>query len=91
MYPVRYFLPDFIEIQRQSFFNFLETGLVKEFSLRNPITNTKKDIELFFYPEYYRLTRPKYSIQEVVLEQKSYVSKIYLPVQLTDKKKNVFC
>lgn len=87
LYPVRYFLPDFLEIQRQSFFNFLETGILNEFVLRNPITNTKKDIELFFYPEYYRLTKPKYNIQEVVLEQKSYVSKVYLPVQLTDKRK----
>lgn len=83
----RYFLPDFVEIQRQSFLNFLQTGILYEFSLRNPVLNHQKDIEIFFYPEYYQLTKPKYNIQQVVFQQKSYVSKLYIPVQLTDKKR----
>nr|YP_009238153.1 RNA polymerase beta subunit [Chromochloris zofingiensis]AMO01031.1 RNA polymerase beta subunit [Chromochloris zofingiensis] len=83
----RYYIPDLVEIQRQSFCQFLEKGMIEEFSKRNPITNLKKDMEVFFYPEYYQLTRPEYTIQQAVLYQKSYVSKIYIPVQLTDKKR----
>nr|YP_009238227.1 RNA polymerase beta subunit [Chlorotetraedron incus]AMO01105.1 RNA polymerase beta subunit [Chlorotetraedron incus] len=83
----RYFLPDFVEIQRQSFMNFLEKGILEEFSKRNPITNVQKDIEIFFYPEYYRLTKPYYTVQQAVFYQKSYVSKLYVPVQYTDKKR----
>nr|ALO21106.1 beta subunit of RNA polymerase [Carteria crucifera] len=36
----QYFISDFIEIQRQSFNDFLEKGLIEEFGKRNPITQT---------------------------------------------------
>jgi len=85
----RYFLPDFVEIQRQSFLNFLEKGIIEEFSKRNPITNIHKNIEIFFYPEYYRLTKPCYTIQQAVFYQKSYISKLYVPVQYTDRNKKI--
>nr|AWI68298.1 RNA polymerase beta subunit [Pediastrum duplex] len=83
----RYFLPDFVDMQRQSFLNFLEKGIVEEFAKRNPITNVHKNIEIFFYPEYYRLTKPSYTIQQAVFYQKSYISKLYIPVQFTDRNK----
>ncbi len=81
----RYFLPDFIEIQRNSFCELLEKGLIEEFSKRNPINNVKKDIELYFYPEYYKLTIPEFNPRQAILNSKSYTSKLYMPVQLTDK------
>nr|YP_009491859.1 RNA polymerase beta subunit [Lacunastrum gracillimum]AWI68020.1 RNA polymerase beta subunit [Lacunastrum gracillimum] len=83
----RYFLPDFVDMQRQSFLNFLEKGIIEEFAKRNPITNVHKNIEIFFYPEYYRLTKPSYTIQQAVFYQKSYISKLYVPVQYTDRNK----
>jgi DNA-directed RNA polymerase subunit beta len=81
----RYFLSDFVEIQRKSFFTLLEKGLIEEFSKRNPITNTKKTMELFFYPEYYQLTPPEYTPSQAIIKSKSYTSRLYIPVQLTDK------
>jgi DNA-directed RNA polymerase subunit beta len=88
----RYFLSDFVTIQRQSFFELLERGLIEEFSKRNPITNKKRDLELVFYPEYYMLTRPEYTPQEAIIKNKSYTSKLYVPGQLTDfkNKKKIF-
>lgn len=83
----RYFLPNFVDMQRQSFLNFLEKGIIEEFVKRNPITNIHKNIEIFFYPEYYRLTKPSYTIQQAVFYQKSYISKLYVPVQYTDRNK----
>lgn len=83
----RYFLSDFVSIQRQSFFDLLERGLIEEFKKRNPITNQKKDLSLLFYPEYYVLTRPEYTPQEAILKNKSYTSKLYVPAQLTDVEK----
>jgi DNA-directed RNA polymerase subunit beta len=83
----RYFLPDFVDMQRQSFLNFLEKGIIEEFAKRNPITNIHKNIEIFFYPEYYRLIKPSYTIQQAVFYQKSYISKLYIPVQYTDRNK----
>lgn len=82
----RYFLSDFVNIQRQSFFELLEKGLIEEFTKRNPINNTKKDLEFLFYPEYYILTRPEYTPQEAIVKNKSYTSKLFIPGQLTDIK-----
>jgi DNA-directed RNA polymerase subunit beta len=83
----RHFIPDLVEIQRQSFFDFLEQGIREEFERRNPISNIKKQIEIFFYPEYYQLMSPKYTIEEAILKNRSYSSKLYIPIQLTDKKR----
>nr|YP_009632274.1 RNA polymerase beta subunit protein a [Parallela transversalis]AYQ22863.1 RNA polymerase beta subunit protein a [Parallela transversalis] len=79
------FLADFLLIQRKSFFDLLNFGLIEEFQKRNPITNLKKDLELFFYPEYYRLTSPELTIKEAIVKGKTYSSKIYIPVQLTNR------
>ena len=82
-----FFLPDFIELQRQSYLSFLTKGVAEEFYKRNPITSKDKQIEIFFYPEHYKLTKPHLSLKTAIHLQKSYVSKLYVPVQLTDKKK----
>ena len=84
----RYFLSDFVEIQRRSFFELLENGIITEFSKRNPITSFKKDVEIYFYPEYYKLTMPEFNPRQAILRCKSYTSKLYMPVQLTYKKSN---
>ena len=83
----RYFISDFLEIQRQSFYAFLKDGIVEEFSKINPITSLQKQYEIFFYPENYILTRPAYSVEEAVFKNKSYASNLYIPVQFTDHKK----
>lgn len=85
----RYVLSDFVEIQRKSFFFFLEKGLIEEFLKRNPINNNKKDLEFCFYPEYYKLTSPEYTPRQAILNSKSYTSQLYMPIQLTDKKNKV--
>lgn len=79
-----YLIPDFVEIQRKSFFQLLENGLIEEFAKRNPITN--KNLEIFFYPEYYQLTPPEYNPRRAILISKSYSAKLFIPAQLTDKK-----
>ena len=81
----RYFISDFVEIQRKSFYTLLEKGIIEEFSKRNPITNTKKTMEVFFYPDYYQLTPPQYTPNQAIIKSKSYTSKLYIPVQLTDR------
>jgi DNA-directed RNA polymerase subunit beta len=85
----RYFISDFVEIQRKSFFDLLESGIIEEFSKRNPISDVNKNLELFFYPEYYKLSKPEYSIRQAILKSRSYASKFYIPVQLTDKKNKI--
>ena len=83
----RYFLSDFVTIQRQSFLNLLEKNIIEEFAKRNPIT--RKDYTYYFYPEYYILTRPEYTPQDAIIKNKSYTSQLFVPVQITDKKNKI--
>ena len=82
------FLPDSVEIQRNSFSTLLKKGFIKELAIRNPISNETHDLELFFYPEYYQLNRPEYTPTEAILKSKSYSCKLYVPVQLTNRQSN---
>ena len=81
----RFLLSDFVSVQRQSFFELLEKGLIEEFAKRNPIINKNNNNSFFFYPEYYILTRPQYKPHEAILKNKSYTSKLFVPVQITNK------
>jgi len=81
----RFLLSDFVSVQRQSFFELLEKGLIEEFAKRNPIINKNNNNSFFFYPEYYVLTRPQYKPHEAILKNKSYTSKLFVPVQITNK------
>ena len=82
------FLPDSVEIQRNSFSTLLKKGFIKELAIRNPISNLTHDLELFFYPQYYQLNRPEYTPTEAILKSKSYSCKLYVPVQLTNRQSN---
>nr|ANB40203.1 beta subunit of RNA polymerase a [Koshicola spirodelophila] len=82
----KHFLPDFIELQRKSFFRLLEKGLIEEVSKRNPITNRQKTLELLFYPECYKLSPPKWNAKQSILESTTYAAKFYIPTQLIDRK-----
>lgn len=82
----RYLLADFVEIQRKSFLDLLKTGIPEEFSQRNPITNKEKTLEFFFYSDYYKLQAPEYTPKQAILLSKSYSAKLFVPVQLTDRK-----
>ena len=87
----KFFLPDFIDLQRTSYFSFLKTGILEEFHKRNPMTNLDKTIEICFYPEHYKLTKPVYNVKEAIFLNKSYISKLYVPVQFINKKhKKIF-
>lgn len=81
---ISFFIPDFIDIQRKSFCYFLETGIIKEFSKRNFITNFSKNLELIFYPEYYKLNPPEWNTKQAILKAKTYSCRLYVPAQLTN-------
>lgn len=80
------FFSDFIDLQRKSFLNLLKNGLIEELANRNPIRNNKNNLELIFFPQYYKMKRPKWTVRQSIILGKSYVSELYIPVQLLNKK-----
>jgi len=85
-YRIEFLIPYFVEMQRKSFLNLLDTGLIYELSKRNPISDSQKNFHLIFYPEYYKLTPPEYTAKEAILKAKTYASKLYVPIQLANYK-----
>jgi DNA-directed RNA polymerase subunit beta len=79
-----FFFSDFLDIQRKSFQDLLKTGLIEEFRRRNPITES--NVEIFFYPQFYKLTSPENTTREAIMKGESYSSRLLIPVQFTNKK-----
>src|SRR5689334_13849006 len=76
-----FFIQDFVEIQRKSFFDFLENGLIRELSKRNIIENPEKTFQIIFYPKNYRLTLPDFNPKKAILKSKTYAGRIFVPIQ----------
>ncbi len=87
-----FYIPDFVEIQRKSFLNFLEYGLEEELDKRNPLQNLEKGLEFRFYPEFFKLKPPKYTLRESIFKGKTYECELYVPIHLFDSqsKKIIF-
>ena len=79
---ISFFLPDFIEIQRKSFRDFLEKGIIEEVVKINPIKNSHLNLSLFFYPEKYKFIKPEITIKEAIIQGKTYGAKLYIPAKL---------
>jgi DNA-directed RNA polymerase beta subunit len=83
---ISFLLPDLIEIQRKSFYDFLETGIIEEFSKINPVLLNSGEICVVFYPKEYQFTSPPFSIREAILHGKTYSAKLYVPAQICCKR-----
>jgi DNA-directed RNA polymerase beta subunit len=81
-----FLVPDFVDIQRKSFFRLLEKGIVEEFSKVNPIVSNISQLKLTFYPERYLLILPDFSLSEAIVQGKTYSCKLYVPVLLGSHK-----
>lgn len=79
-------VPDFVEMQRRSFEEFLQTGLIDEINARNPIKSKDEGISLTFYPEYYKLCPPDGTLKTAIIQGTTYACRLYIPGQLTNLK-----
>nr|YP_009367547.1 beta subunit of RNA polymerase [Pseudoneochloris marina]ARK14515.1 beta subunit of RNA polymerase [Pseudoneochloris marina] len=81
-------IPNFLNVQRSSFREFLKTGLINEFENYHRIKNSNESIELIFYPKQYKLNPPKWNPKQAILKRKTYACQLYLPVQLINHNTN---
>nr|YP_009514387.1 RNA polymerase b-subunit [Caulerpa lentillifera]AXG75901.1 RNA polymerase b-subunit [Caulerpa lentillifera]QKS32260.1 RNA polymerase b-subunit [Caulerpa lentillifera] len=79
-YKFLFFLSDFLEIQRKSFYWFLNNQFGKEFSLKQtPGLIFSYD---FIYNNY-KFLRPALNIQESIIRSKTYCCNFYIPVRFS--------
>ena len=76
-------LPNLIEIQTDSFKDFLDNGLREVFEDVLPITNFTDTMELEFVG--YELKEPKYTLEEARIHDASYSAPIFVTFRLINK------
>ena len=77
---VSFLVPDFLNIQRLSFSQFLKKGLIEEFNKKNPILIRKRKIKIIFFPKYYQLTTPKWCLNDAIVNSKTYATHLHIPI-----------
>lgn len=75
--------PDFADIQRQSFKNFLLSGLSEVLDSFPVVTDPTGKLELQFFGSNYKLKFPRYSVRKAKSRDKTYSVQIYIPSKLT--------
>ena len=80
---------DLLEIQRKSFCDLLERGIIDELSKTDTFRETAKfsgftqQLELVFNPDTYKLVSPNCTPKEAILKGKTYACKLYVQATLT--------
>ena len=80
---------DLLEIQRKSFCDLLERGIINELSKTDTFRETAKfsgftqELELAFNPDTYQLVSPNCTPKEAILKGKTYACKLYVQATLT--------
>nr|UPO65451.1 RNA polymerase beta subunit [Cosmarium humile] len=76
-------LPDFLQIQTESFRRFLQNCIFEELSKFPIIYDSNQGIEFKLIPEKYLLTEPLFTEREAVYKFTTYSTDLYVPIQLT--------
>ena len=79
---ISFLIPDFLNLQRSSFYTFLQQGIIDEFQKKNPILIKKKRIKIIFYPKFYQIEIPSNNIDYCIAKSKTYAGKLYIPIHL---------
>jgi DNA-directed RNA polymerase subunit beta len=78
----RYLLPNLLEIQRASFCWFLEKGLIQELENFSVIRDYLGELELSFSTKFYKIKKPKYTLDEAKRRDTTYSVRIYVTANL---------
>ena len=83
-YKFLFFLMDLLKIQRESFYAFLQRGLVDELKKQKPVFGEESSWRIVLYFQHYKLIKPLHTISTCLLTGQSYTSQLFIPVQLTN-------
>jgi DNA-directed RNA polymerase beta subunit len=75
-------IPNLIDVQRQSFYSFVETGIKKPFSSPLSFSTKTHSLEITFFPECIQFQKPTWSEKQAFVLGKTYGSSVYIPVAI---------
>jgi DNA-directed RNA polymerase subunit beta len=78
----RVLIPDLVNIQRNSFQNFVVSGLFKALKKKNTLLFKKSNhkLEILFFPEWIQFKKPEINSKKAIHLGKTYGCSIYIPV-----------
>ena len=79
-------LPDFLQIQIESFRRFLQNSIYEELRNFPVIKDSAKEIEFKILYDKYMLSEPLLTEREAVYKSATYASDLYVPIQVTNLK-----
>ena len=85
---INFKIPNFLNLQRESFQKFLKVDLIDEFKTLKKITNSDKTIEILFHIDKYKLIKPKWTIKQSILKKKTYNCQLFIPLQIINHNTN---
>lgn len=73
-------IPNLIDVQRQSFYSFIEEGFKK--ALKEPLqfSTPTHNLEIQFFPEWIQYQKPDFTQKQAFVLGKTYGSSVYIPV-----------
>ena len=80
-------VPNLLDVQRERFQSFLETGLQEAFQTSLEISTLHHSFELQFFPEFVQFRKPDFDEKQCFLLGKTYGSSVYIPVGVKFKSK----
>ena len=83
-------IPNIIDVQRQSFYSFVEHGLKQAFQQPLTFSTATHDIEIIFFPEGIQFRKPEFTQKQAFLLGKTYGSSVYIPVGIQSKVSSTF-
>ena len=79
-YKILFFVADLLKIQRKSFYTFLSQGLISQLEQKKVFFSLHQQMKIFVLSKYYQLVEPNYSINQSILQSKTFGCKLFIPV-----------
>nr|YP_009472467.1 RNA polymerase b-subunit [Bryopsis sp. HV04063]ARO74131.1 RNA polymerase b-subunit [Bryopsis sp. HV04063] len=79
-YKILFFVADLLKIQRKSFYTFLSQGLIQQLNQKKVFFSIHQQIKIIVLSNYYQLVEPNYSINQAILQSKTFGCKLFIPV-----------
>ena len=73
-------IPNLLDVQRQSFYSFLEHGIKDAFQESFHFSNSTHKLEIKFFPEWVQYQKPDFNQKQAFVLGKTYGSSVYIPI-----------
>jgi DNA-directed RNA polymerase subunit beta len=83
-------IPNLIDVQRQSFYQFVENDMKKAFQHPLRFSTTHHHLEILFFPDLIQFQKPEYTQHKAFILGQTYGSAVYIPVAISCKNMTVF-